>query len=154
MKIESFFSGIKAANEAVEVLKKVGITNAVVDINDHYTGNNNPGTNMPGTDSSTNSLASYVLSSDEPLSDPRLGPLAAASPMVSGMGGFQEIADVNYKVIVNSEERDGEKAKQIIKKMGGDLNDPNFKMPKGLENISLDDLISIMINDMNDNRKL
>jgi hypothetical protein len=152
MKIESFFSGIKAANEAVEALKKVGI-NAVVDINDHYTGNNNSGTNMPGTGSSTNSLASYVLSSDEPITDPSLGPLAAASPMVSGMGGFEEIADVNYKVIVNSVDRDSEKAKQIIKKMGGDLNDPNFKMPEGLQNISLDDLISNMINDMGENMK-
>lgn len=153
MKIESFFSGIKAANEAVEALKKVGI-NAVVDINDHYTGNNNSGTNMPGTHSSTNSLASYVLSSDTPLSDPSLAPLAAASPMVSGMGGFEEIADVNYKVIVDSEGEDDEKAKQIIKKIGGDLNDPNFKMPENFKNISLDDLIANMINDMNDNSKL
>ena len=153
MKIESYFSGIKAANEAVEALKKAGISNAVADLNDHYTGNTNSGTNMPGTNSSTNSLASYVLSSDEPLTNPSLGPLVAASPMVSGMGGFEEIADVNYKVIVNTEGKDEEKAKQIIKKMGGDLKDPNFKMPKGLENMSLDDLISSMINDMNDNRK-
>lgn len=153
MKIESFFSGIKAANEAVEALKKVGI-NAVVDINDHYTGNNNSGINMPGTHSSTNSLASYVLSSDTSLSDPSLGPLAAASPMVSGMGGFEEIADVNYKVIVDLKGKDDEKAKQIIKKIGGDLNDPNFKMPESLKDVSLDDLIANMINDINDNRKL
>lgn len=151
MKIESYFSGIKAANEAVEALKKVGINNAVADLNDHYTGNSNTGTNTPGTASSSNSLASYVLSSDDPLGNPMLGPLAAASPMVSGMGGFEEIADVNYKVIVNTEDNNEEKAKQIIKKMGGDLNDPNFKMPKGLEYISLDDLISNMINDMNKN---
>lgn len=151
MKIESYFSGIKAANEAVEALKKVGINNAIADLNDHYTGNTNSGTNLPGTASSSNSLASYVLSSDDPLGDPMLGPLAAASPMVSGMGGFEEIADVNYKVIVNTEDNNAENAKQIIKKMGGDLNDPNFKMPKGLENVSLDDLISNMINDMNKN---
>jgi hypothetical protein len=151
MKIESYFSGIKAANEAVEALKKVGINNAVADLNDHYTGSNNTGTNTPGTASSSNSLSSYVLSSDDPLGDPMLGPLAAASPMVSGMGGFEEIADVNYKVIVNTEDNNAENAKQIIKKMGGDLNDPNFKMPKGLENVSLDDLISNMINDMNKN---
>lgn len=147
MKIEGYFSGIKSANETVEVLKKVGIKDAVADINDHYTGNDNPGRNNPGTDSSTNSLASLVLRSDEPLSDPRLGPLAAANPMVSGMGGFEEIADVNYKVIVNTDSENEEKVKQIMKKMGGDLNDPNFKMPKGLENISLDDLVSTMIND-------
>lgn len=149
MKIEGYFTGIKAANETVEALKKVGIINAVADINDHYVGNDNAGINNPGTDSSTNSLASLVLRSDEPLSDPRLGPLVAASPMVSGMGGFQEIADVNYKVIVDTENKDAERAKQIMKKMGGDLNDPNFKMPQGLENISVDDLISTMINDVN-----
>ena len=148
MKIESYFSGIKAANEAVEVLKQVGINNAVVDINDHYTGSNNPGTNLPNTASSTNSLSNYVLNSDDPVGDPMLGPLSAASPMVSGMGGFEEIADVNYKVIINTDSGDEEKAKQIITKMGGDLNDTNFKMPKGLENISMDDLVSNMINNM------
>ncbi|MCE5221475.1 MAG: hypothetical protein LLF98_09495 [Clostridium sp.] len=148
MKIESYFSGIKAANEAVEALKKVGINDAVADLNDHYTGNNNPGRNTPGTASSTNSLASYVLTSDDPLGDPKLGPLAAASPMVSGMGGFEEIVDINYKVIVNTDSKNEEKAKQVITKMGGDLNDPNFKMPKGLENISIDDLVSTMINSM------
>ncbi len=147
MKIEGYFSGIKAANEAVETLKKVGITDAVADINEHYTGVDNPGGNTPTTDSSTGSLSSYVLRSDEGLSDSRLGPMAAASPMVSGMGRFEEIADANYRVIVNVDGPNEEKAKQIINKMGGDLRDPNFKMPKGLENVSLDDLMSIMIND-------
>lgn len=151
MKIESYFSGIKAANEAVEALKKVGINDAVADINDHYTGINNTGANLPNTASSSNSLASYVLTSDDPLGDSMLGPMAAASPMVSGMGGFEEIVDINYKVIVNTDSKNEEKAKQVITKMGGDLNDPNFKMPKGLENVSLDDLISNMINDMNKN---
>jgi len=148
MKIESYFSGIKAANEAVEALKKVGINNAVADINDHYTGSNNLGTNLPGTDSRANSLASYVLTNDDTLGDPMLGSLAAASPMVSGMGGFEEIVDINYKVIVNTDSKNEEKAKQVITKMGGDLNNPNFKMPKGLENISMDDLVSNMINNM------
>jgi hypothetical protein len=148
MKIEGYFSGIKAANEAVEALKKVGIKDAVSDINDHYT-TNNPGQNTPGTASSTNSLSSLILSNDNPLSNPSLGPIAAASPMVSGYGRFEEIADVNYKVIVNTDDKDAERAKQIMAKMGGELDDPNFKIPKGLENIGLDDLISSMINDIN-----
>lgn len=37
MKIEGYFSGIKAANQAVEALNKIGIKDAVADINDHYT---------------------------------------------------------------------------------------------------------------------
>jgi len=148
MKIESYFSGIKAANLAVDSLRKIGIKDAVADLNDHYTGNNNTWINNPGTASSSNSLSSYVLTSDDPLDDPSLGPLAAASPMVSGMGGFEEIVDINYRVIVNTEDKNAEKVKQVIAKMGGDLNDPNFKIPKGLENISLDDLMSTMINDL------
>jgi hypothetical protein len=148
MKIEGYFSGIKAANEAVDTLKRAGIKDAVADINEHYTGNTNPGKNLPGTASSTNSLANYVLTSDSPLGDPMLGPLAAASPMVSGYGRFEEIADVNYRVIVNVDDQNAEKAKQIIAKMGGELDDPNFKIPKGLENTSIEDLVTDMINNM------
>ncbi|AQR94970.1 MULTISPECIES: hypothetical protein [Clostridium] len=151
MKLEGYFSGIKAANDAVETLKRAGITDAAADINEHYTGNNNPGTNLPTTASSTNSLANYVLTSDSPLGDPMLGPMAAASPMVSGYGKFEEIADVNYKVIVNADDQNAEKAKQIIVKMGGDLNDPNFKIPEGLKNVSIDDLVTNMINNMDKN---
>lgn len=148
MKIEGYFSGIKAANEAVDTLKRAGIKDAVADINEHYTGNTNPGKNLPGTASSTNSLANYVLTSDSPLGDPMLGPLAAASPMVSGYGRFEEIADVNYRVIVNADDQNAEKAKQVIAKMGGELDDPNFKIPKGLENTSIEDLVTDMINNM------
>lgn len=147
MKNEYYFTGIKAANEAVEALKKAGIQ-AAVDINDHYTGIDNPGKNTPTTASSSNSLSSYVLNNDDHM-NPGLGPLAAASPMVSGMGGFEEIADVNYKVIVNTGDLNEESVKQIIKKAGGDVDDPNFRMPEGLENISMDELISSMINEVN-----
>ncbi len=148
MKNEYYFTGIKAANEAVEALKKAGI-NAVVDINDHYTGIDNPGRNTPTTASSSNSLSSYVLNNDDHM-NPGLGPMAAASPMVSGMGGFEEISDINYRVIVNNAgDLNEEIVKQIVQKAGGDVNDPNFRMPKGLENISMDELISTMINKMN-----
>lgn len=140
MKIEGYFSGIKAANEAVEALKNVGIQDAVADINDHYTGLTDPSNSGAGRNPVN--LSDLVLTND----DHNAGSLAAASPMVSGMGGFEEIADANYRVIVNIDDKDAEKAKQIIAKMGGDLNDPNFKMPKGLENVSLDDLMSNMIN--------
>jgi len=146
MKIEGYFSGIKAANEAVDALKKVGIQDVVTDINEHYVG---------GSDSNTLEVGRNPINmSDLVLTDDAhdAGPLAAASPMVSGMGGFEEIADVNYRVIANTEDNNAEKVKQIISKMGGDLRDHNFKMPQGLENVSLDDLMSTMINDINSNR--
>jgi hypothetical protein len=104
MKLEGYFSGIKAANIAVERLNKAGYKEAVADLNDHYILDNNPGVNIPGTDIGAKNLSSYVLNSDEGLDDPRKGPLLAASPMVSGMGGFEEIADVNYRVTVKVEE--------------------------------------------------
>lgn len=146
MKIEGYFSGIKAANEAVEALKKLGIQDAVADINEHYVGVSDPSSRGAGINPVN--LSDLVLTNDAH----DAGPLAAASPMVSGMGGFEEIADINYRVIVNTEDDTAEKAKQIIVKMGGDLRDHNFKMPKGLENVSLDDLMSTMINDINSNR--
>ncbi|OOM67983.1 hypothetical protein [Clostridium sp. BL-8] len=141
MKIEGYFSGIKAASEAVEALKKVGITDSVVDIKDDHAAVSAP--SKLGAGRNPINLSDLVLTNDKHDS----GPLAAASPMVSGYGRFEEIADANYRVIVNVDGPNEEKAKQIINKMGGDLRDPNFKMPKGLENVSLDDLMSIMIND-------
>lgn len=141
MKIEGYFSGIKAANETIEALKKVGITDSVVDIKENYAAVSDQSNSGKGINPIN--LSDLVLTNDNHDS----GPLAAASPMVSGYGRFEEIADANYRVIVNADGPSGEKAKQIINKMGGDLRDPNFRMPKGLENISLDDLMSIMIND-------
>jgi len=61
--------------------------------------------------------------------------------MASGMGGFEEIADVNYKVVVSANEKDKEKVNSIIKNLGGELENPNFKLPEGLENISFEEVI-------------
>ena len=128
MKIEGFFSGIKNANETVEKLKKAGFQKSFSDLNDHYTMQSNQSANIPGT-SSAPSLSGLILSSGELTDNPREGPLAAASPMVSGMGGFEEIADINYKVIVEVDEENQEKVKQIINEMGGNIANPNFKLP-------------------------
>lgn len=140
MKIVSYFSGIKNANKAVEAFKENGFANAYSDLNTHeildYTreGNEGGAVNSP-------SLSSLVLNSSNSLYTTEQGPLAAASPMASGMGGFEEIADVNYKVVVNVEEKDREKVNSIIKNMGGELENPNFKLPEGLENISFEEVV-------------
>lgn len=142
MKIEGYFSGIKNANEAVEKLKSAGFNNSIRDINDHYVEfNNGIQARLPGTEDAPN-LSSLVLNSGEHIEDPSKRPLDAASPMVSGMGGFEEIMDVNYKVVVNIDSEDVEKAKQIIKSMGGDLRDPNLDLPHRLKDINptMDDL--------------
>jgi len=139
MKIESYFSGIKNANIAVEKLKREGFTKAYSDINSHDSINNVVA--KEGGVLNSLSLSGIVLNSSNTLYTTEQGPLAAASPMASGMGGFDEIADVNYKVIVDVDEKDVSRAKQIIKDLGGDLENPNFKVPKGLENVSFEEVV-------------
>lgn len=141
MKIEAYFTGIKKANEAVNQLKTAGFNNSVADINDHYV-EYNTGLNpvLPGNENSPN-LSSLVLNSGPYAEDPSKRPLNAASPMVSGMGGFDELTDVNYKVTVNLDEDDAEKAKQIISNIGGNLNSPNLDLPHRLEDLpNIDDI--------------
>lgn len=141
MKLEAYFSGIKNANEAVQNLKNAGYNHAVADINDHYVEfNNGTHTVLPGTEDAPN-LSSMVLSSGPLIEDPSKRPLNVANPMVSGMGGFEEITDVNYKVIVNINEKDSENVKQIIKQMGGDFKDPNLDLPHRLVDLThIDDM--------------
>ncbi|MBC2581340.1 hypothetical protein [Clostridium sp. DJ247] len=137
MKIEAFFSGIKNANEAVSKLKGEGFKNAVADINDHFVDftNNDAESKFPGSEHVTNQ-SFLVLNSGQRADDPSQRPLDAASPMVSGMGKFEEIADVNYKVIVNVEANEEDRAKQILKELGGDLENPNLNLPNSLEDIT------------------
>jgi hypothetical protein len=129
MKIEGYFANIKTGNEAVSKLKEAGFKKAVVDINDHYIDDRNVETNLAGTEMST-SLSGLVLESDSGGIGKGKSPLNAASPMVSGMAGFEEIADVNCKVIVEADDSNSDQVKKIIRDMGGDLEGPNFKKPR------------------------
>ncbi|AKA72411.1 hypothetical protein [Clostridium scatologenes] len=134
MKIEAFFSGIKNANSAVEKLKSEGFNKSVVDLNDHYVEYNDRN-DPPKAINEAETLSSLVINSGGLSDDPSKRPLVAASPMVSGMGGFEEITDVNYRVIINLDEKDADKAKDIIKNAGGDLTNPNLDLPHRLEDI-------------------
>lgn len=136
MKIEAYFTGIKNANVAVERLKDAGFKNSIADINDHYVEfNTGLSPVLPGNENSP-TLSSLVLNSGPYIEDPSKRPLNASSPMVSGMGGFEEITDVNYRVIVNLDEADKDRAKEIINEMGGDLKDPNLDLPHRLEDLT------------------
>jgi hypothetical protein len=129
MKIEGYFSKIENAKNAVEKLKSLGLKNAFVDINEHYAENRNTQARLPGTMSGV-SLSALVVPSAAPKIDRDMGPLTASSPMVSGIGDFEEVADVNCKIIVEVSEPDSKKAKEIIKNMGGELESPHFRKPK------------------------
>ncbi|HEY9061697.1 MAG TPA: hypothetical protein VIO64_14485 [Pseudobacteroides sp.] len=147
MKIEGYFSNIKTANETVAKLKEAGFNKVVVDMNEHYRDDRNVETNLPGTETSV-SLSGLVLESGAYGEIRDKAPLVAASPMVSGIGKFEEVADANCKVIAESNEGQEDKAKQIIRDMGGELESPNLKKPH-LEN---DEEIAIY-NSLNETRK-
>ncbi len=129
MKIEGFFKDLKTANLAVDKLKNSGFSNAVADINEHFGSGGNGKRNVPGTQAGI-SLSGVVLDSALAGSATDTAPMLAASPMVNGMGGFEEIADINCKVIVEADETEAHKVKRIIGEMGGTLESPNVKRPE------------------------
>lgn len=135
MKIEAYFSGIKNANEAVEKLKVEGFNNAVVDLNDHTINYNNNEDTLKGITAS--SLSSVVMNSGNTVDDITKRPLLAANPMASGMGSFEEITDVNYKVILDIDSNDLHKAKEIISNIGGDFKNPNLDVNNSIEDINI-----------------
>ncbi len=139
MEIRGYFGDIKKANEAVEKLKDAGFENSYVDANDHYIGNRNVQTNLPGT-SDGGSLADLVLNSGSNDVDVDTSPLAAASPIVSGMGSFEEITDINYCVFVDTNDKNSDEAKKIMENMGATLDDPNVSRYKSTAkgNISIE----------------
>jgi hypothetical protein len=139
VQIQCYFSGIKRANTAVDRLKQEGFTKAYSDINAHDI-ISDVGNPVGGPLNSPN-MSSLVLNTSDSLDSPEQGPLAAASPMASGMGGFEEIADVNYRVVVETDDDNVEKVENIIKNLGGELNNPNFKVPKGLDNVSFEEVV-------------
>lgn len=135
MKIEAYFRGIKNANEAAQKLKGEGI-NAYADINDHFQmDRRTEGSNGELLSSPTNS--DLVLNAGSPGGERDKSPLLAASPMVSGMGGFEEISDVNYKVIVEADDNNKKEAEKIIKSLGGSMKSPNFNTAKHVDDIDL-----------------
>ena len=124
MRITGYFGSLKNANEVVEKLKSKGFKNSFVDANDHYIGNRDVNIDLPGT-SGVESLADLVLNSGADNLDKGNSPLAAASPMVSGMSSTEEITDINYCVVVDMDGGDTNFAKSIIIDMGGSLENPN-----------------------------
>lgn len=136
MKIEAYFKTIKRANDTVKELKASGFNNAFVDMRENYESDLNITTNLAGTETS-GSNSGLVLKSEGhiPTDDPRKSPLEAASPMVSGLGGFEEIADYNCKVVIETDSKSAEEVKDILNKMGAKLDSPDLNIPKHLEGI-------------------
>lgn len=139
MKIEAFFSGIKAANEAVAKLKQSGYDKAFVDIIDNY---------FHAEIENSTSLSGLVMESGTNDIDKTLAPLAAANPSVSGMGKMEEITDINYKVVVETNKENEGNLKQIIKDMGGEFNSPNINQRKVLSHTDPEDILEHALQNM------
>jgi hypothetical protein len=135
MKVEGYFSNIKTANKALAEIKKFGYENAILDINDHHILDRNVQSNIPGTESSP-SLSGLILKSDRSVVSSDKAPLTAANPMVSGMGGFEEVADFNYKVVAEVHSENVDKIKNVITSMEGTTENPNVELPKNMGDIN------------------
>jgi hypothetical protein len=142
MKIEAYFRSIKRANDTVSKLKNSGYDKSFIDMKDNMSTDLNVATNLAGTEAA-GSNSGLVLHSEGHLSsdDPIKSPLEAASPMVSGMGSFEEIADFNCRVVVEANPNNINKAKEILNSMGGKLDNPDLNIPehlKGIKNENVD----------------
>lgn len=145
MEITGYFRNLKDANRAVEILKSAGFENAISDMNDHYIADMDVHIDLPGAENSV-SLSSIIMQSGHDDADMSKKSLAAANPAVSGMSGMDEITDINNKVIVKTSQKNINKVKDIIENMGGTLDNPNERIPKGLENIDIKDINERNIN--------
>ncbi len=130
MRIESYFGNMKEANGTVEKLKTMGYKSAFIDINEGRNEDRNLQTNLAGTETAI-SLSDLVLEGTNAKGTSMdKSPLKAASPMVSGMGTFDEIADVKCRLVVEAGENDKDKIEQIIREAGGMLDNPNIRKPR------------------------
>lgn len=141
MNIKGYFKSIKRANDTVAKLNTYGFEKAYTDIMDNISTNLNLDTNLPGTETS-GSNSGLVLNSQGHIlnDDPGKSPLEAASPMVSGMGGFQEITDFNCRVVVDLEPGRVKEVEKILCDMGGTLENPDLKTPEHLKGIKNEDV--------------
>lgn len=145
MELVGYFETLKKANEAVKQLQDSGFHNASSDMNDHYIEENDAHINLAGTETAP-SLSGLVMNSGDSDLDMSKRPLAAADPAVSGMSGFDEITNINNRVLVEVNENNLSNAKKIIEEIGGTIEDPDVKIPKGLENIDFDDINADTLN--------
>lgn len=111
MQLEGYFMSMERANLVLTKLKDHGFNNSHIEIDNN---NGNIQRNLADTDSAYG-LSNMLVDSSE------IGksPITAVSPLVNVHGGFTEFSDDNYKVVVEATSGNMQKAKDIIKNMGG-----------------------------------
>jgi hypothetical protein len=140
LRIEAYFRNTKEALDAASNLKRSGYNHNYIDMNEHYVYNIDPGTNLAGTETGQ-SLSNLTLGSgDVVIGDRTKAPLMAASPMASGMGGFEETASIRCKLIVDTGNNSEETAKSIILNSGGSIDNPYTNVARSIKDINAEKL--------------
>ena len=116
MKIEARFKKYPDAFNILTKLKAKGLEDAHIPA-DSFSLNQNGNIDVPGSHNAT-SLSNLVLNSGDD-TDQTPSPLGAADPMVSGMGGFEEITEDTYSVVVNADEGNFDQIRHLIVNAGG-----------------------------------
>lgn len=135
MMIRGYFGEVSQANNAIEKLNKEGYNNVFLDANDYHNTNLDRQTDNIASVTSLSNLSLDPLTSGN---SEGTSPLGAANPMVSGMGEFNEIRDINYTVNVEIDNRDLEEVKKIIEDTGGSLDDPYIDDMEVIEDADID----------------
>jgi hypothetical protein len=112
MKLVGNFLKIETANQALSKLKGSGFTDAYIEIDDN---NNNIKRNL----ANKRGLGLSKLIIDP--NDVHAHPLTSVSPLINVTAGFSEFNDSNYKLIVEADIGIIARAEELIKSLGGKI---------------------------------
>ncbi|MDF2522672.1 MAG: hypothetical protein K0R31_313 [Clostridiales bacterium] len=120
-KIEVCFKKMLDARKAVLALKEMGYKDAHLDALDNVFSEYSEEINVAGTDTGP-SLSALVLNSGGRLDDVGRASLIAASPMVSGMGSFEQISEnLKVRLIVKVEDDKMDEIRNTLKEYGASV---------------------------------
>lgn len=127
MRIIGNFIKVETANKALSKLKASGFTDTYIEIDDN---NRNIKRNL------ANKNIGYGLSKlvIDP-NDMQQHPLTSVSPLINVTAGFSEFNDRNYKLIVEADPSIIMRAKELIKSLGGKLENESFDIGRVHEGV-------------------
>jgi hypothetical protein len=127
MKLEGKFMSLERANQAMSKLKNAGFTNSHIEIDDN---NRNIKRNLADS-SSSYGLSNLVIDPSEM----KRWPIVSISPIINVTAGFSEFNDNNYKVVINTDIRLAQNAKDIIISLGGKFENEGLSIGRVKEDV-------------------
>jgi|GEM_PF-2951828 len=117
MKVIGNFIKIETANKVLTKLKAAGFTDAYIEFDD----NNNYIKRNLANKNNGYGLSKLIIDPNEM----KQHPITSVSPFINVTAGFSEFNDNNYKLIVNADASMIMRAKELIKSLGGTIeNEP------------------------------